>query len=711
VSTATTTNGKPKTTRDPFLTYCEKGVFSLPVPHREKNVGALNGENYQDLRLTPHDLDAKFPEGKKRNIAALLGAASGNLADIDLDCKEAIVAGRRFLPRSNWVFGRKSARASHHEYRVIGALETHQFRDVDRSVIAELRYSGTSIYPPSFHRETGEVIMWERFGDELTEVTADVLYAAVARVAAAAILAIHWPEEGGRQDAAQHLAGGLLRAGRSEDDTRDFILAVAEAAGDDEAKQRASTVKPTAKKLAADKSVTGWPSLVESVGKDVVERVRDWLKIGATPAVLDVVVPTERPWPAPPADEAFYGLPGRIVAAIDPATESDRVAILGQTLIHFGNVIARNAHFVVEGTPHYTNEFVVLVGRTSKARKGTSYDRVRALFLQATGDDTWGVERVQTGLSSGEGVVWAVRDRIIRRERQAAEVKGQPPTYVEVEVDPGVSDKRLLVVESEFANVLKMIERQGNVLSVILRQSFDGAVIQTLTKNSPAKSTGAHLSLIGHITEEEFCRSLTGTEAANGFMNRFLPLCVDRSKVLPFGGQVDPTVTATLAAELGDAIRFAKGVGLVVPDEGARAVWIEVYPTLSQGRPGLCGALLGRAEAHAMRLAMLFALMDQSSVIRSLHLMAALSLWDYCERSVRRIFGDAFGDPVADDLLCALRASPGGMTRTEIAGHLGRHVPSERVSKALGTLSQHELVRSEKRLTGGAPEVKWFAIE
>ena len=41
---------------------------------------------------------------------------------------------------------------------------------------------------------------------------------------------------------------------------------------------------------------------------------------------------------------------------------------------------------------------------------------------------------------------------------------------------------------------------------------------------SPAKATDAHISVIGHITTDELRRSLTRTEAANGFANRLCEL-------------------------------------------------------------------------------------------------------------------------------------------------------------------------------------------
>ena len=92
------------------------------------------------------------------------------------------------------------------------------------------------------------------------------------------------------------------------------------------------------------------------------------------------------------------------------------------------------------------------------------------------------------------------------------------------------------------------------------------------------------------------------------------------------------------------------------------------------------------------------------------HLLAALALWDYCERSVYHVFGDELGDPVADDLLRLVRGSPNGLTRTDIQSYFGRHQPAERIDRALGLLLQHRLVRREEQKTGGRPAEHWFAV-
>jgi hypothetical protein len=412
----------------------------------------------------------------------------------------------------------------------------------------------------------------------------------------------------------------------------------------------------------------------------------------------------EPPWPDPPAKEAFYGLAGDIVHVIEPASEADPAALLVQTLAAFGNVVGRRAYFSVEADRHYPNEFVVLVGRTSKARKGTSWGRVDRLFAEV--DPEWTKDRVQTGLSSGEGLIWAVRDAIRKRDRiwEKKQIR-----YEEVEIDPGVSDKRLLVVEPEFANVLKQTERQGNTLSAVIRQSWDGRDLRTMTKNSPARATGAHISIVGHITADELRRYLSTTEVANGFANRHMFVCTDRSKILPDGGQVDAAAWESIRNRLTDAVLYSSTAGQVGWDDSTRKIWHEVYGPLSEGKPGLAGALLARGEAHVCRLALLFALLDSSVVIRPPHLFAALAVWDFCERTVYHVFGDCLGDALADDLLQLLRGCPTGLTRREINDALGRNVSSDKIGRALGVLLKHKLAHFVREKTARRPSERWFA--
>ncbi|HXG31929.1 MAG TPA: hypothetical protein VNJ11_01080 [Bryobacteraceae bacterium] len=418
----------------------------------------------------------------------------------------------------------------------------------------------------------------------------------------------------------------------------------------------------------------------------------------------------ERPmpsWPAPLAAEAFHGLAGEFVRAVEPHTEADPAALLVQFLVAFGCVIGRRPHFVVEADHHHANMFAVLVGATSKGRKGSSEGHVRRVF--AAVDPEWAAQRVLSGLASGEGLLWQVRDPIETRE--PVKERGRVTGYQTVLTDEGVSDKRLLIVEPEFARVLQVCEREANTLSAIMRQAWDSGTLATLTKKTAARATDAHIAIIAHITRDELLRLLTDTAAANGFANRFLWVCARRSKCLPRGGSLAAVDWQPFFRRLRAAVEFARGVDRVQPTEPAWLLWEKVYPELSEGKPGMLGAITARAEAQAMRLAMLYALLDSSDRIEPPHLSAALELWRYANDSCRWIWGDAIGDPVADQILCALRqAGAEGLTRTQICHDLlGRHLRRERVDAVLKVLARQGLARAERRETGGRPVEVWFA--
>jgi len=351
-------------------------------------------------------------------------------------------------------------------------------------------------------------------------------------------------------------------------------------------------------------------------------------------------------WPSPLSNEAFHGLAGEIVNAIAPHTEADPAALLIQLMTAFGNVVGRGAYFVAEADKHYPNLFAIMVGATAKGRKGSSWGHIRSLSNSV--DEEWSKSCNHSGLSSGEGLISVIHDPIERTV--SVKEKGRIVGYQQEVVDPGIDDKRALVLETEFASPLKVMGREGNTLSPIIRNAWDGRDLRTMTKNSPLRATEPHISIIGHITNTELIRLVNETEMCNGFINRFLLVCVKRSKCLPDGGKIHEVNFNPLITQLREAVNFAKDAGELKRDEKARALWHEIYPELSEGKPGLLGAATARAEAQVMRLAMIFALLDLSDVIRVEHLTAALAIWEYCEASARYVFGESLGDPVADEI-------------------------------------------------------------
>ena len=143
--------------------------------------------------------------------------------------------------------------------------------------------------------------------------------------------------------------------------------------------------------------------------------------------------------------------------------------------------------------------------------------------------------------------------------------------------------------------------------------------------------------------------------------------------------------------------------------DAAAKVWAEVYAELSADRPGLLGAVTARAEAQVIRLSLIFALLDSKDTIDTVHLEAAMAVWAYCDQSANLIFGDSLGDPVADDILIALRRNAGGMTRTDINNLFGRHRTSDQIDAALAMLLNLGRARFENKQTAGRPVETWFA--
>ena len=675
----------------------QRRVPVVPVPPGRK--GPILDE-WQRLRISVEDVPTYFGNGQ--NVGILLGDPSGHV-DVDLDCPEAIAVADRFLLTTGRIHGRRSKPRSHRWYLPTPIPPTTQYRDIDKSMLVELRSTGgQTIIPPSIH-PSGEVFAWDVDGDP-AEVDAARLQTAVAQVAAAALVARHWPAVGSRHDTANALGGFLFRGGWAEEKILTFAEAVCIAAHDEEVRDRLAAVRSTIKTLRADKKATGGPTLAEllSDGPKVLDRLFDWLQLSRSSKDAPGRVSPAPTWPTLPS-EALHGLPGDIVKAVDPYTEADPVAILANILVAFGNIVGRAPGFLVESTRHHLNLFAVLVGPTAFGRKGQAWSTPRKMFREL--DEEWVKARVVEGLSTGEGLIYAVRDPIYRTERNR-----KTGAVEDVLVDAGVEDKQLLAIEGEFAQVLRVGTREGNILSPVLRRAWDGAdVLSPLTKISPIRATEAHISIIGHITQEELLRHLTETEAANGWCNRFLWVLVRRSKFLPDGEPVPASIINELVARLVVAVDFAKIGGDLTRDPEAADLWRRIYRHLSTPRPGLVGAILGRAEPQVMRLACLFALLDGFFVIRRTHLRAALALWDYLDQSAAYIFGERLGDWVADALYEAIReAGSDGLSETDLHNVFGRNQAGARIRVALQSLAGLQLIVPKVEQTGGRPRTRWI---
>lgn len=426
------------------------------------------------------------------------------------------------------------------------------------------------------------------------------------------------------------------------------------------------------------------------------------------------------PWPNDIEDAAFYGPAGDFVRLVDPCTEASLAALLINFLISFGNVIGRKAHFTVGAKKHYLNLFGVLVGISAKSRKGTSWSWIEQLFSGI--DENWVNNNIVSGLSSGEGLIFRVKDAVYKQEPIKNTITNRVTGYKQVVAEPGVTDKRILVSEEEFVNALKVMKREGNILSPICRMAWDGGNLQILTKNSPLKASGAHISILGHITKDELKLQLKEIELLNGLANRFLWFCVRKSKTLPSPGFPDKYQFKALSKRISKAKAFAENTTEIIRDPEVEAEWCRIstdesvpkgiYQILSSDSAGITATILSRAEAQVMRLACIYALLDQSAVIHMQHMNAALAVWRYNVESVKYIFGDGNNyDRISLKILEALKQSK-SMSQSQMYKQVFCcNVESKKLKDALQELSARGKIKCIKQSSGtGRPSKIWMIV-
>ena len=392
----------------------------------------------------------------------------------------------------------------------------------------------------------------------------------------------------------------------------------------------------------------------------------------------------------PTTDAMFPGLVGELVAASTQATESDPACIGVQFLVALGNVVDRTVRIHVGETVHHLNENVLVVGSTSVGGKGDGANVALMPLLDAA--HPW---HPRSGLSSGEGLIHAVRDPVY-----AINQKGD-----RVLRDDGVSDKRLLVLETEFSAVLKQFGREHNTLSNVLRDAWDGkSPLTTLTKNSPTCATGAHVSIIGHTTPEDLRAHLSDLDIANGTGNRFWLIGARRVRTIPDPPPIPLAARQSLVLQVADVLAHAARVERLTRTPAAAAQWQELYKQLRVERPGLLGALLARGPAHVTRLSGVFALCDRSAVIDVPHLDAAAAWWRYAVASAEIIFSNRSGSDVVDRIRAEMCPGEELDQRSLRQALFSNHISTGRLRDGLELAEATGLVRTERRNdTGGRP--------
>ena len=255
----------PLTPLEIALGYIARGWNPLAIPFRSKKPP----DGCWQQRVIDETSASQHFDGGPQNIGVVLGPLSRGLTDIDLDAPEAITIAPYLLPRTKAIFGRASKRASHWLYYT-DLSTTHetaamQLRTPEQITLCEVRIGGDkgsqTIFPGSVH-ESGEPIVWDEDG-EPTSVSDNDLLNCAKHIAAAALIARAWPEQGGRHDAARVLGGLLARAGFAEKRIKLFAEAVARAAGDSEWRDRVKAAEDAAANYRNGGRAYGLPQVIK----------------------------------------------------------------------------------------------------------------------------------------------------------------------------------------------------------------------------------------------------------------------------------------------------------------------------------------------------------------------------------------------------------------------------------------------------------------
>jgi hypothetical protein len=643
----------------------------------------VNWKNYQAAPPSEADIRGWWKKWRDANI----GMATGHLSRIVVIDLDGDTAKAQAIARGGYANGPHSFTGRIGGEHRFFAYSDGAPRDFTKKYGIDFRgEGGYVILPPSEH-VSGRQYVWGEELDNLGDLPPlpDWIYEVANEGADGTARGSHADAEGyftqpGRNTALTALAGSMRRQGASEETILTSLRIINEAQcrpplNDDELQ-----------------------AVAHSVARYVPEPA---LRNGrATEPEWQTPPDAFLGWPAPLDQDAFYGPLGEFVNAAADQSEADPAGILAMALSGASAALDPRTGAWAGDAWHPIRINAVLIGPTAHGRKGSASKITEAAVRLV---DPVMSGKIVEGLSSGGGMVYPIRDEVLAWDKKQE---------ADVVVDPGVMDKRLLVVESEFASTLRVLEREGNTLSAIIRRAWDlppDGVLGMLTKNSPTRATGAHVVICGHVTHDELLRYLNRTELVNGFANRFLWFASKRVRELPFGARVNPEIVSAFADAVLEAARWTRSTHAMDWAPETRDLWRDAYHKLGADRGGLYGAVTARGEPQVLRVSEFYAALDRVELIQPAHLKAAMAVWDYVDRSCRWVFGQVLGDEVADEILLLLR-SEGRQTRTQLYDALGRNTRKPRIVRALGMLEANGLAhRGRLPSAGKKPLEVWEA--
>jgi hypothetical protein len=387
-----------------------------------------------------------------------------------------------------------------------------------------------------------------------------------------------------------------------------------------------------------------------------------------------------------PLDPSALPLPVGLALLLDhfrPLTDAPWSSLLLASCVTMSALVGPSPSLHWRGR-HRAALFGCLVGHSGVGRKGATMREVERAFLQV--DPL--LDDIQTGgIASGEVLV------DILNESKTSTI--------------GTS----LIWEHEIASVLVIAAREGSILSGNLRKAWDGDRVESRSRaKSKSFATGYTVSFLGGVTPGELAKRLSADAIANGWANRFLWFFSEK-RPDGYSATHDGTMKRQTVDYLRDCVEYGRHLGgshLIRPqftmslDASAEARLNDLAVSLDVPPVGTIGALRQRMPAHVVRLAMVAALFDQSSVVSDDHVAFGEAMAGYAVDSMRSVFGLRVDDPLAMLVIEVLRQVPDRWLNTSDLRRVTGNKDHSRLMSALDILLGAGLIVREDRRTGSA---------
>jgi len=304
-----------------------------------------------------------------------------------------------------------------------------------------------------------------------------------------------------------------------------------------------------------------------------------------------------------------------LVADTTEAADAFHYATFCQML---GCTIGRRLH-VYHATKLYPNFYICLVGKSGLTRKDTCWSRASDLL-----------NRLHTESDSDEDPPFRIVKGIRSYEGLLDELAGER--------------KVRLIQLGELLSLLAKAKQEslGNIVPQLAELYDCPDWVNPPVHQKTVDCREPFVSIMAGTTQAWLQKALTERDIYGGFANRWLYFFGLPKEPKPNPPKVNPDKRDDLVKEINQIRLWAEDVpnGEVTISDEASAQFAEYYRDYYRHcqQEGLIPTLIVRIQDFIWKLALLYAAMDLSGVIRENHIKAAIAVGDYLESSVGEVF-------------------------------------------------------------------------